>query len=65
MEENLGLMEVASTVCSFDGNLDLEALNIICSDILEGLGDEGCDHMYLHTPISQKKSSRSENRKKY
>ena len=50
-------LDDASIVCSADDNLDLEALNLICSDISEGLGDGCCDPVCLQTPVSQKKRS--------
>jgi hypothetical protein len=42
----------ASSLCSIEENIDLEALNFICSGVSEGLGDGGCD---LQTPVSPKK----------
>jgi hypothetical protein len=57
-----------STVYSFEDCLDLEALNLICSEIVEGLGDGGCDPKCLQTPVSQnkgaKKSPRPRKKKK-
>jgi len=53
-EENFVLVEDASTVCSNEDIVDLEALNLICSEIAEGLGDGGCDPLILQTPVSQK-----------
>jgi hypothetical protein len=53
-EDNFVLVEEASTVCSNEDSVDLEALNLVCADIAEGLGDGGCDPLILHTPISQK-----------
>ena len=53
-EENFVLVEDASTVCSNEDIVDLEALNLICSKIAEGLGDGGCDPLILQTPVSQK-----------
>ena len=50
-------LDDASIVCSADDNLDLEASNLICSDILDGLGDGGCDPVCLQTPVSPKKRS--------
>jgi hypothetical protein len=46
-DENFVLVEDASTVCSTEDNVDLEALNLICSGIAEGLGDGGCDPLIL------------------
>lgn len=57
-------LDDASTVCSLEENLDLEALNFICSEISEGLGDGGCDPLCLQTPVSHKTKARSKNRKK-
>jgi hypothetical protein len=57
-DENFVLVEDASTVCSNDDSVDLEALNFICSDIVEGLGDGGCDPLILQTPVSQNKRGR-------
>jgi hypothetical protein len=39
IDENFVLVEDASTVCSTEDNVDLEALNLICSGIAKGLGD--------------------------
>jgi hypothetical protein len=44
--------EENSSVCSED-NVDIDALNTICSEIAESLGDGGCDPLCLHTPLSQ------------
>jgi hypothetical protein len=49
---NLGVetkcgIDDTSTVCSLDENMDLEALNLICVEISEDLGDEGCDPLCL------------------
>jgi hypothetical protein len=57
VEENKVVVDDASTICSNDDYIDLEALNLICSEILEGLGDGGCDPKCLQTPVSQKKGS--------
>ena len=57
-EENFVLVEDASTVCSNEDIVDLEALNLICSEIAEGLGDGGCDPLILQTPVSQKMRGR-------
>jgi hypothetical protein len=54
-EENFVLVEDASTVCSNEDSVDLEALNLICSEVAEGLGDGGCDLLILKTPVSPKK----------
>jgi hypothetical protein len=54
-EENFVLVEDALTVCSNEDSVDLEALNLICSEVAEGLGDGGCDPLILQTPVSQKK----------
>ena len=62
-------VEAASTVCSTEDNLDLETLNLVYSEIAEGLGDGGCDPLILQTPISQKASvqlrNKKRNKKKY
>jgi len=34
--------------------LDYEALNLICAEAAEVLGDGGCDPVCLRSPISQK-----------
>lgn len=44
--------EENSSVCSED-NVDIDALNTICSEIAESLGDGGYDPLCLHTPLSQ------------
>ena len=62
-DENCGLAEDASTVYSNDDNVDLDALNLICSDIAEGLGDGGCDPLILQTPLSQSVGGRSSGKK--
>jgi hypothetical protein len=36
-----------------DDSVDLEALNLIHSDVFEGLDDGGCDPLILQTPVSQ------------
>jgi hypothetical protein len=54
-EENFVLVEDASTICSNEDSVDLEALNLICLEVAEGLGDGGCDPFILQTPASQKK----------
>ena len=53
----------ASTVSSVDEDLDLDALNHICAEISEDLGDGGCDPLCLQTPISHLKKSRSKKNK--
>jgi hypothetical protein len=53
-----------SSVCSLDDRIDLEALNFICSEISEVLGDGGCDSKCLHTPVSHSKKSASKSGKK-
>jgi hypothetical protein len=58
-DEKFVLVEDASTECSNVDNVDLEDLNLICSEIAEGLGDGGCDPLILQTPVSLKKSERS------
>jgi hypothetical protein len=62
--ENKSCLDDASTVCSLEENMDLDALNLICAEICEDPGDGGCDPLFLHTPISQFKKSRSKNNKK-
>jgi hypothetical protein len=57
VEENKVMVDDASTICFNDDNIDLEALNLICSEILKGQGDGGCDPKCLQTPVSQKKGS--------
>ena len=54
----------ASTLCSIEENIDLEALNFICSEVSEGLGDGGCNSLCLQTPVSPKKRSHLGTRKK-
>ena len=39
--------------------MDLDALNLICAEITEDLGDGGCDPLCLQTPLSHYKKSRS------
>ena len=56
VDDNNIVLDDASTVCSNDDGIDLEALNFICSEISEGLGDGGCDPKCLQTPVSWKKS---------
>jgi len=62
--ETNSLLGDASSVCSLDENLDLDALNLICAEISEDLGDGGYDPVCLQTPISHLKKSRSKNKKK-
>jgi len=64
-EENFVLVEDASTVCSNEDIVDLEALNLICSEIAEGLGDGGCDPLILQTPVSQKMRGRHRQKKNH
>ena len=52
--ENCDLVDDTLTVCSNDDIIDLEAINLICSDIAEGLGDGGCDPLILQSPIPHK-----------
>jgi len=40
-----------STVCSIEDKIDAEALNLICSEISEGLCDGGYDPLCLQTPL--------------
>ena len=47
VEGNKILLDDVSTVCSTEDNIDLEALNLICSEISKGLGDGGCDPLCL------------------
>ena len=54
----------AVTDCSNDDYLDLETLNLICSEVGEYLGDGGCDPIDLHTPLSPKQSRKSKGKKK-
>jgi len=63
-EDNIVLVEDASTVCSNEDNLDLEALNLICSEIAEGLGDGGCDPLILQPPVSLKTRGRPRHKKR-
>jgi hypothetical protein len=68
-KESSLFVEDASMVCSTEDNLDLETLNLICSNMAEGLGDGGCDPLILQTPISQRASvqlrNKKRNKKKY
>jgi hypothetical protein len=52
------ILDETSTVCSLDENLDLQSLNLICSEVAEDLGDGGCDPLCLHTPLSQFKKKK-------
>jgi hypothetical protein len=45
--ENKSWLDDASTVCSLEENMDLDALNLICAEISEDLGDGGCDPLCL------------------
>jgi hypothetical protein len=54
-DENFVSVEDASTICSNEDSVDLEALNLICSEVVEGLGDGSCDPLILQTPVSQKR----------
>jgi hypothetical protein len=62
-DENFILVEDASTECSNDDNVDLEALNLICSEIAEWLGDGGCDPLILQTPVSLQKRGHPKQKK--
>jgi hypothetical protein len=62
--ENKSCLDDASTVCSLEENMDLDALNLICAKISKDLGDGGYDPLCLQTPISQLKKFRSKNNKK-
>ena len=69
LNENISIAEDltfndASTLCSTEEILDLEALNFICSEVSEDLGGGGCDPLCLQTPISPIKRSRCGTRKK-
>jgi hypothetical protein len=57
VEKNQLVDDDTSTLCSNEENIDLEALNLICAEISEGLGDGGCDPKCLQTPISLKKGA--------
>lgn len=50
-DENLVLVEDASTECSVDDEVDFEALNLICSEIAEGLDGTGCDPEIVQPPV--------------
>jgi hypothetical protein len=47
VNHNITNLDETSSVCSLEENLDLEALNLICSEITEDLGDGGCDPLCL------------------
>jgi hypothetical protein len=49
---NKNLVDDVSSVCSLEENMDLDALNLICAEITEDLGDGGCDPLCLQTPLS-------------
>jgi hypothetical protein len=61
---NKNLVDDVSFVCSLEENMDLDALNLICAEITEDLGDGGCDPLCLQTPLSHLKKSRSSLNKK-
>lgn len=61
-ELNKVAVDDTSTVCSNKDCIDLEDLNLICSEIAEGLGDGGCDPKCLQTPVSHKKGSKKGSR---
>jgi len=63
-EKSKAMLDDTSTVCSLEENMDLEALNLICVEISEDLGDGGCDPLCLQTPISHSKKSSSKLNKK-
>ena len=58
-ESSKNLVDDVSSVCSLEENMDLDALNLICAEITEDLGDGGCDPLCLQTPLSHYKKSRS------
>jgi hypothetical protein len=58
------ILDETSTVCSLDENLDLQSLNLICSEVAKDLGDGGCDPLCLQTPLSQFKKKKGKSRKK-
>jgi hypothetical protein len=43
------ILDETSTVCSLDENLDLQSLNLICSEVAEDLGD-GAVTLYVYRP---------------
>jgi hypothetical protein len=55
VNRNVANVDETTSICSLDENFDLEALNLICSEITEDLGDGGCDTLCLQTPISHYK----------
>ena len=61
---SMNRVDDAVTDCSNDDYLDLETLNLICSEVGEYLGDGGCDPIDLHTPLSPKQSRKSKGKKK-
>ena len=54
----------ASTVCSIEHKIDAKALNLIGSEISEGLCDGRYDPLCLQIPLPQNKRSRSRYMKK-
>ena len=64
MNRNVANVDETTSICSLDENFDLEALNLICLEITEDLGDGGCDPLCLQTNISHYKKVRAKNRKK-
>jgi hypothetical protein len=64
LNHDLITVEETSSICSLEEKIDLEALNLICSEIAEDLGDGGCDPLCLQTPISQYKKKKYKSRKK-
>jgi hypothetical protein len=50
VNHNITNLDETSSVCSLEENLELEALNLICSDITEDLGDGGCDLCVYRPP---------------
>jgi len=57
-------LDEAVSVSSIDDNLDLEALNLICADVSQGLGDGGCDPLCLQPPVSQNRKASNKKRNK-
>jgi hypothetical protein len=55
VNRNVANVDETTSICSLDENFDLEALNLICSEITEDLGDGGYDTLCLQTPISHYK----------
>jgi hypothetical protein len=64
VDGNKSIWDDVSTVCSLEDDFDLETLNLICSEISEGLGDGGYDPLCLQTPVSQNTKACSKNREK-